>query len=83
MRCCGSWYLLAELAGTIDSLSQFIIAGFVVLIITTAWGDIVKIFHPEQRSAEEIQANFERSGQSSQATLRRTATQLRDAFDDD
>jgi hypothetical protein len=45
MRCCGMLGAVAERAGSIDSLSGFIVAFLIVMGVTAAWGDISQFIH--------------------------------------
>jgi hypothetical protein len=57
MRCCGGWYALAEVAGTLDSLSEFFIAAIVALVLACLWSDASKLFKPhtaQQRQEQEL-----------------------------
>lgn len=47
------WGALAELAGPLESCSEFFIAFIVVLVLSSAWGGANWLFHSHKHKAAE------------------------------
>jgi len=54
MRCLGLC-ALGELAGTLDSISPFLVAAVVALVLASAWGDVSKFFKSRMAEQKQVQ----------------------------
>jgi hypothetical protein len=57
MRCGFGWCALSDLAGPLDTLSPFLVAAVVALVLACLWGDVSKALHhrPARPGQEQVQ----------------------------